>query len=207
MNKLHIYVFGSLCRGEVLPSSDVDLLAITTGTYDNLDHSMFSIYSHEKIKSLWGSGNPFAWHLYLESSMIYSHDQSNFLVECGEPAKYKEAESDCNRFINIFHQSMESIRVDRNSVIFDLSTAFLALRNFSSCFLLGQGKPDFSRWSALHLMSAPPPIQQHCFDILERARLLSTRGHGEPLTESEIQSTINELPSIEKWMDDTLRGS
>jgi predicted nucleotidyltransferase len=43
---LHIYVFGSICRGEVAPGSDVDLLAISSGGGNDLSRSMFSIYSH-----------------------------------------------------------------------------------------------------------------------------------------------------------------
>ena len=57
---MHIYAFGSVCRGDVLPSSDIDLLAITEGHDSRFDPNNYSIYSYNRIKELWQEGNPFA---------------------------------------------------------------------------------------------------------------------------------------------------
>ena len=43
---MHIYVFGSLCRGDLSLGSDVDLLAIVDEYNQGLDKEVFSIYSY-----------------------------------------------------------------------------------------------------------------------------------------------------------------
>ena len=60
---MHIYAFGSLCRGEVDFGSDVDLLSIIEGPDSRFDPDVFAKYSYDRIRSLWKEGNPFAWHL------------------------------------------------------------------------------------------------------------------------------------------------
>jgi len=42
---MHIYAFGSLCRGEIGLDSDIDLLAIVDQFDERLDQKLFSIYS------------------------------------------------------------------------------------------------------------------------------------------------------------------
>ena len=53
---MYIYLFGSLCRGEIDEFSDVDLLAII-GANENintqLDTQKFSIYKEKRMMELW----------------------------------------------------------------------------------------------------------------------------------------------------------
>jgi predicted nucleotidyltransferase len=197
---LHIYAFGSICRGDIAPGSDIDLLAIATSVTNELSRSMFSIYSHSKIRRIWKEGNPFAWHLHLESKLIHSSDKTDFINALGPPAAYTKAREDSERFFEIYRQAAASLRSDHASAIFDLSAAFLGLRNFSTCYLLGQGHPDFSRGAALNLMADKPPIDVQTYRILERARLLCTRGHGLALNSEDIAKAIDAFPRIEEWM-------
>ncbi|WP_127078873.1 nucleotidyltransferase domain-containing protein [Rhodomicrobium lacus] len=197
---LHVYAFGSICRGEILPGSDVDLLAVTTGSANQLSRAMFSIYSHAKIARIWADGNPFAWHLHLEAKLIYGSDDRDFFFTLGSPATYNNTHKDCERFLEIFRQARNSAEKDSRSIVFDLSAVFLALRNFSSCYLLGRGCPNFSRGVALDLMGDHPPIELNIYRILERARLLSTRGYGAPLDQAEISEALKALPALENWM-------
>ncbi|WP_367115876.1 nucleotidyltransferase domain-containing protein [Hyphomicrobium sp.] len=206
-NLLHIYAFGSVCRGEISPGSDIDLLAITAGGRNDLSRSMFSIYSHAKIEHIWQEGNPFAWHLHLESRLIYSGDDKDFIRALGPPAIYTKAREDCERFLAIFRQALASARCNHNSIVFDLSAAFLGLRNFSSCYMLGHGRPDFSRGVALTLMANGPPVDVQTYRILERARLLCTRGHGAALRKADIAQALQVLPRIEEWMLGLLKGT
>ena len=76
---MHVYAFGSLCRGEIRPDSDIDLLAIVDGYDSRFDQNVFSIYSYTRLAELWNEGNPFGWHLFLESRLIFSADGSDFL--------------------------------------------------------------------------------------------------------------------------------
>lgn len=197
---LHVYAFGSICRGEISAGSDIDLLAVTTGPANELSRSQFSIYSHSKIARIWEDGNPFAWHLHLESRLIYSSDSRDFISTLGPPATYSRAREDCERFLALFSHARASANCDRASVVFDLSAAFLGLRNFSSCYLLGRGHPDFSRSVALTLMGKPLLVDIQSYRVLERARLLCTRGFGVPLSPNDILETLKVLPKLEEWM-------
>ena len=192
---LHIYAFGSICRGEIGPGSDIDLLAITTGGTNELSRSMFSIYSHSKIRRIWKEGNPFAWHLHLESTLIYGSDGNDFIGVLGSPEAYTKSREDCEQFLGIYRQAIASLCQDHASIIFDLSAAFLGLRNFCTCYLLGRGRPDFSRGAALNLMNDNPPVDVQAYRVLERARLLCTRGYGVALSGTDIAQTVNMLPN------------
>jgi len=162
---------------------------------------MFSIYSHAKVERIWQDGNPFAWHLHLEARLIYASDNCDHLSELGPPAEYTGSQKDCERFFSIFKQARESARRDVASIVFDLSTAFLGLRNYSSCYLLGRGRPDFSRNVALSLMREDPPVDIQAYRILERARLLCTRGYGAAFTQAETSLALNALPALQDWMN------
>lgn len=197
---LHIYAFGSICRGEIGPGSDIDLLAISSGDSNQLSRSQFSIYSHSKIQKIWLDGNPFAWHLHLESKLIYSSDSRDFISALGKPAIYRGQEKDCQRFFEVFEEALASINKDRSSVVFDLSAAFLALRNFATCYLLGGGNYDFSRGVALRLMDDFSASEISAYSLLERARLLCTRGYGPMLTNAEIDDAVSKLPKFKERM-------
>jgi nucleotidyltransferase-like protein/YCII-related domain-containing protein len=80
---MHIYAFGSICRGEILLGSDIDLLALVDGYETRLDPDIFSLYSYGRVAELWSEGNPFAWHLFLESKLIFTADGSDFLNSLG----------------------------------------------------------------------------------------------------------------------------
>ena len=202
----HIYAFGSICRGEVAPGSDIDLLAIVSGGTNELSRSMFSIYSHSRF----GAYGKREIHLHgtcaLNSKLIHSSDEADFIAALGLPTAYTKARDDCERFLGIYRQASASLRNDRTSAIFDLSAAFLGLRNFSTCYLLGRGHPDFSRGAALNLMADMPPIDVRAYRVLERARLLCTRGHGVALSNREMAQAIEALPKLEEWMVRLIEG-
>ncbi len=202
---LHIYAFGSICRGEIDPGSDIDLLAISSGGSNDLSRSMFSIYSHSKITEIWKEGNPFAWHLHTESRLIFSSDGTDYISLCATPESYSMAQRDCSRFLRIFRRARLSIQSDRASDIFDLSAAFLGLRNFCTCYLLQHNILDFSRGVALNLIGDMQPRDVFAYRLLERARLLCTRGYGSMLTRTEIDEAIRVLPDFEGRMVDFMK--
>lgn len=198
---MHIYAFGSICRGEVSLDSDIDLLAIVEGNDRRFDANIYSIYSYRRIDEIWKEGNPFAWHLYLEAKLIYASDNNNYLLSIGSPSTYKKAKSDCQKFLSIFIDAKKSILDSKKSAVLDLSTVFLSIRNIATCFLLGKGNGyTFSRNSALGIGENSIPIEQEAYQILERSRLLCTRGHGRSLTQIEIDRAIASLVDVEKWL-------
>lgn len=199
---MHVYAFGSICRGEVDLASDIDLLAIVEGRDARFDPETFSIYSYKRIKEIWREGSPFAWHLSLEARLLHGSDGTDFLRGLGEPANYTRSNVDCAKFRSIFGSACEAIKADSPSPVFELSSVFLAVRNIATCYSLGVlGRPDFSRRSALRLGGDSLDIEGEVFALIERARILSTRGQGPLLSEIEIKSAVARLGPIESWMD------
>lgn len=201
---MHIYAFGSLCRGDVDTYSDADLLAIVDSFDPRLDPNMFSIYSYQRVRELWNEGNPFAWHLAAESKLIFS-DGEDFINGLGSPNAYVQANRDCEKFLGLFQEAYRSTLNGSHSRVFDLSTIFLSIRNFATCFSLGRGQQNFSRHSALQLGQDSVPISQRSYELLERTRLLSTRAIGDAPKFDEIEFTVKELEKIEGWMIDLVR--
>lgn len=201
---MKIYAFGSVCRGEVVNGSDVDMLAIVEGHDSRFDASDYSIYSYDRIKELWQEGNPFSWHLYLESKPIYLSNETDFLRSLGEPTKYSNGPNDCLKFKAIFDEARQSLEQNQLSQTLDLSTVFLAIRNFATCYSLAKSIPDFSRNSAKRLGDESIPISNDTYSIYERARILCTRGQGEPLSKEEIEKAIFGLIDVDNWMNKLL---
>ncbi|PMR74487.1 nucleotidyltransferase domain-containing protein [Billgrantia endophytica] len=200
---MHIYAFGSICRGDISVDSDVDLLAVVRGRDSRLNPDKFSIYSYTRIQELWESGNAFAWHLSLESRLIYSADGSDFLKSLGAPARYSGGLDDCARFRDIFKSSFQSIRAGSPSLVFELSTIFLALRNIATCYSLARtSSPTFGRDSARRLGSRSLDIADEVYYLLMQARMLSTRGTGENIDDIDLSVVIPELEQCRSWIDE-----
>jgi Nucleotidyltransferase domain len=198
---VHIYAFGSVCRGEVDIASDIDMLAVVNGHDARFKPSDYSVYSYGRIKEIWEQGNPFAWHLFLESKMVYSEDASDYFRIIGEPKAYSSGFTDCKKFYEIFLTAKDSLERTNLTEIFDLSSVFLAVRNFATCYSLSKGvKPDFSRSSARNLGAESVPINDSNYSLLERSRVLCTRGIGEILNIQEIAEVKLSLSTIDCWM-------
>jgi hypothetical protein len=202
---MHIYVFGSVCRGDVSPGSDIDLLAIVQGHDDRFSPDDYSIYSYSRIQEIWTEGNPFAWHLAEESRLVYASDQTDFLKSLGRPSVYRNCRADCEKFYALFQEAWRSFEGGSASKIFDLSMVFLGIRNFATCFSLGAlSRGDFSRSSALRIGDHSLSIPLEAYRILERARMLSTRAIGEIITDEEAQTAEAQFPAIDQWMNKLL---
>lgn len=199
---MYIYAFGSICRGEIDFYSDVDLLAISENKSDLslLDPNKFSLYSEYRIAEYWKLGNPFAWHLYKESKLVFSSNDSDFIKSLGRPNAYLNGLSDLSKFRSIFLDSIEQINKTKDSFLFDISTIFLAIRNFATCYSLHHGKMNFHRNSALELDEKSIPIAFENYKLLESARLLATRGVGEFPSEHESSRLILCFNEIDEWM-------
>ncbi len=197
------YAFGSICRGEIDRSSDIDLLACVSSFRSDIDPDKFSIYRHKRLQDMWEQGNPFAWHLHFESKLLFSSNGEDFIGSLGRPGKYGKAAADCAQFSRLFEESRVQLSETLNSSTFNLACMFLATRNFATCYSLERGKPNFSRNSPL-LIEAPLCIDRAVFDVLSRARVLSTRGVGERLSPSETEMALNAAPTISSWMSDLL---
>lgn len=199
---MHIYAFGSICRGEVDRESDVDVLALVDSFDNRFDPSTFSVYSYARIAELWKQGNPFAWHLALEARLIFSEDDADFIGELGCPAKYTCARVDCAKFRTLFSDAVSGLAMSPQSRVFELSTAFLAIRNIATCYSFERlDKPVFCRDSALRLGDASLTIEDDAYAALVKARVLSTRGKGSLLNSRDFHCVETSLNAVAHWMD------
>jgi hypothetical protein len=199
---MHIYAFGSICRGEVSVDSDIDLLALVDGRDDRFDPDVYSIYSYGRIASLWLQGNAFAWHLALEARLLFASDGKDFIASQGQPARYKDCVRDCAKFETVFQDARVSLAASLTTAVFDLSSMFLGIRNIATCYSLGVlYVPIFSRSAALSLSGeCALPISKASYNILERSRVLCTRGLGPDITTEEMASVSAEFDGIADWM-------
>ncbi|MFH0782887.1 MAG: nucleotidyltransferase domain-containing protein [Pseudomonadota bacterium] len=199
---MHIYAFGSICRGDISVDSDIDLLALVKGRDSRLNPNKFSIYSYVRIQELWEAGNAFAWHLSLESRLIYSADGNNFLERLGRPSIYSAGPADCARFRDIFESSFKAVKAGSPSLVFELSTIFLALRNLATCYSLAMmDNPTFGRDSARRIGKRSLDISDEVYFLLMQARLLSTRGVGDNIGDIELSIVMPELQQCRSWVN------
>ncbi len=202
---MHIYAFGSLCRGEVAFGSDVDVLAITDGFDPRFDPDLFSIYSYRRIHELWEQGNAFAWHLATEAKLLFASDGQNLLGDLGSPAPYSRCADDCLKFSRLYDRAIGALKSGRSSMVFELSAIFLAVRNFATCFSLGMSKlPSFSRHSARMLGERSLNISNNAYQLLERSRILSTRAAGPIVHREDLDACFSEVCEISSWMKQLL---
>ncbi|MBE0393341.1 nucleotidyltransferase domain-containing protein [Flavobacterium sp. PL002] len=205
---MEIYAFGSIVRGEIDKFSDVDLLILkdVEEKIQEIDKEQYSIYTYGRISELWKEGNPFSWHLFIQSKCIFSKNDIPFLSSLGEPKPYNNIKDDLDKFTQLFYESKNSINSDSHSVDFDLSMIFLAIRNFASCFSLGfLKKNEFSRDSALNIEEYSIQINHFVYNRLRESRLLATRGIGEKISEIELEIIINEFEKIENWFNKLIK--
>lgn len=205
---MEIYAFGSITRGEIDSFSDVDLLILKDINEEilNINKDEFSIYTYKRLLELWDEGNPFAWHLFLESKCVFSSDKIPFIQTLPKPNKYMNCRNDLEKFYQLYIDSRESIITNNYSIDFDLSMIFLAIRNFASCFALGyMNKYIFSRDSAIKIEEYSLNIDNEVYESLKKARLLATRGIGKVTSEITLNKIMQELPQIENWFNNLLK--
>jgi hypothetical protein len=205
---MHVYVYGSVCRGDVKPGSDVDLLAIVDGPDPRFDQSVYSVYPYSQLKDLWAEGNPFAWHLALESRMVYADDGANFIFELGRPGRYANWKADSEKFYQLFVEAAGVLAVRRDTTVFELAAVFLAVRNLAICYSLHvSDSPDFSRRSFERLGPDSLRLDARSSGILENARILSTRGFGAAPSEEDVGHVLTRMSDIDRWMCTLMTGA
>jgi len=195
-----IYIFGSSVRGEVSPTSDIDVLVIPIAGARTDYPASWSVYSPEVIKDYFQAGRLFAWHLHLEAQRIFPLEGTSFLTQLGKPAPYSSARSDIADLEHILKDSLLEIRAGSNNLIYELGISYTAIRDIAmaaSWMLLE--KPSFSRYIPYALpVVCPLPIDAYCGAML--ARHQTTRGATYPF---DLEAVTNQLITapILNWVD------
>jgi len=196
-----LYIFGSAARGEVSPTSDIDVLVIPLGDGRPEYPDAWSVYSPAIIQSYFQSGRLFAWHLHLEAKCIHSANPTPFLSSLGTPAPYSSAGEDIDDLEGLLRDSLGEIRSQTTNLIYELGITYTAIRDIAmaaSWALLE--RPCFSR-NAPFLLPCPCPISREAYRGAMLARHSSTRGSDHDI---EIEDIAKELlaPPILSWVRD-----
>lgn len=201
----HIYIFGSVIRGEIDQYSDIDLLLITDESISNIDTNKYSVYTPNRIKELYIEGNPFAWHLYYESKLVFSLEGEDFLKQLGKPCKYSNCKTDLIKFKTLFDDSKASIKENDFAIVFDFAMMFLALRNFATCYTLDNyERPIFSRLTFEKLNDFPLKLDDEIKEILMMSRISSTRGIEYTIEDKSLTLLESNFDKIENWFNEIL---
>jgi hypothetical protein len=205
MNK-EIYIFGSATRGEVSPSSDIDVLVIQEHPTPEIFPNTWSVYSERTIEDYYKTGRLFAWHLHLEAVEIFPKTGENFLNRLGTPSAYTNLAEDFSDLRSLLNDSLSELAHGTESPIFELGIIYTAIRDIAmaaSWFLLP--KPTFSRY-APYILPVYCPIPREVYNIAMSARHTSTRGFAEPV---DYDIAINYFNSSEVtgWVDSLWKAS
>jgi hypothetical protein len=205
---MHIYAFGSICRGDIDPRSDIDLLALVEASDQRFDPLQFSVYTYARIRELWTRGNPFAWHLHKESKLLFTATGNDYLADLGAPSGYQNASRDCYMFMDQFERAALSLQNGSNSPVFELSCVYLAMRNFATCYALGFLRVcEFSRRSPRRLGDKSLVLSDSVYEVLERSRLISTRGKGQVVSCEDVKEVVKEMGRIGGWMQQLMENA
>jgi len=196
-----LYIFGSATRGEVSPTSDIDVLVIPLGNGQTGYPDAWSVYSPAIIQSYFKSGRLFAWHLHLDAKCIYSANPMPFISSLGTPAPYSSAGEDIDDLEGMLRDSLREIQSQTTNLIYELGIAYTAIRDIAmaaSWALLE--RPCFSR-NAPFLLPSPCPISREAYRGAMLARHSSTRGCDHSI---EIEGIAKELLAapILSWVGD-----
>ena len=198
---MHIYAYGSICRGEVELGSDIDALAIVDGPDPRFDPAVYSVYPYARLRELWTAGNPFAWHLFMESRLLFADDGVDFIRELGRPEPYTRWHADSEKFCDLYRTAADVLTIRRDTTVFELATIFLAVRNLAICYSLREGAlPVFSRRAFEALGANSLGLELRTSKVLDDARILSTRGYGAEPSEDAVAQVLSHLPEIDQWI-------
>lgn len=195
-----IYIFGSMTRGEVSPSSDVDVLVIQENPDQNLFPPSWSVYSKKTIEMYFSTGRLFAWHLHIDAVRVYPRSGSGFLAELGEPAPYSSVAEDLSDLRLLLQNSVLELQNGSPSSIYELGLAYTAIRDIAMAASWEMlSKPSFSRYAPYELpMRCPLPLA--VYETAMRARHASTRGSPEPREYDFAANYMKAVPILE-WVE------
>jgi hypothetical protein len=197
-----IYVFGSLVRGEVGSTSDVDVLVVPVGLKPCADYPRaWSTYSRQSLQTYHSAGRLFAWHLWLEAKCVFTPLSRAWLHSLGPPAPYASWEDDIDELAALLAQSIEQLRAGTSSPIFEAGVVYTALRDIamSASFSL-LASPSFSA-RAPYLLPIECPVPERTYRQAMLARHSSTRGVG--WDGQDIADTVAELcdAPVAQWIE------
>lgn len=195
-----IYVFGSICRGEATPTSDVDILVIPfADNRSNYPHE-WSVYTPEVIEEYFHKGRLFAWHLYLEAKCVHCYGDQPFVGSLGPPAPYSAIADDIDDLEALLKESLSELKAGTRNVVYELGIVHTAIRDIAMCAswaILEQ--PCFSA-DAPYRLPIECPLEPSIYRQMMLARHSSTRGVTIDFDPTDAVRSIAEAP-LANWID------
>nr|WP_299245450.1 nucleotidyltransferase domain-containing protein [uncultured Halomonas sp.] len=195
-----IYVFGSICRGETTPTSDVDILVVPFAkNWAQYPHD-WSVYSPEVIEEYFKKGRLFAWHLHLEAKCVHCYGDQPFLASVGPPAPYSTIADDINDLEALLKESLKELTAGTSNVVYELGIAHTAIRDIAMCASWAMlAQPCFSADSPYRL-PIECPLEYSIYRQIMLARHSSTRGVKFDFDPSYAVRAVTETP-LAKWVN------
>jgi len=196
-----LYIFGSAARGEVSPSSDIDVLVIPLAQGQSEYPDTWSVYSPTTIQSYFKSGRLFAWHLYLEAKCIHSANTKPYLLSLGTPAPYSSAGNDIDELEGMLRDSLHELQHQTKNLVYELGISYTAIRDIAmsaSWALLDS--PCFSR-DVPFLLPSPCPLSREAYRGTMLARHSSTRGSNNQIDIPRVTQELLTAPIL-SWVRD-----
>jgi hypothetical protein len=195
-----IYIFGSMTRGDVSPSSDVDVLVIQEIPDQIAFPPSWSVYSKKTIETYFSTGRLFAWHLHLEAVRVYPRSGLGFLAELGEPAPYTSLATDLEDLRLLLQDALLELRNSSPSPVYELGLAYTAIRDIAMAASWQlMARPSFSRYVPYEIpIRCPLPLD--VYEVAMRSRHASTRGSVEPKDYEIAAECIKAVPILE-WVE------
>lgn len=194
-----IYIFGSLCRGESSPTSDVDVLVIPFSAKRSLFPDNWSIYTPELIAEYFQKGRLFAWHLHLEAKCIFTTKAQPFLAGLNSPAPYSTMMSDIDDLEALLLEAVNELNNGTRNIVYELGIAYTALRDLAmSASWSLMGAPCFS-CDAPYRLPVDFPLKKSTYRQAMLARHSSTRGIELGFDPQETATAITQAP-FEQWV-------
>lgn len=195
-----IYAFGSVTRGDVSPTSDVDILVLDDIPSSSCFPHDWSIYSKATVSKYYDAGRLFAWHLHLEAVLLYSAGGGGFLAKLGTPSRYATAADDIADLRVLLCSSINELRRGSPSQVYELGLVYTALRDVAmSASWQMLGRPSFSRYAPYEI-TPPCPLPRPAYETAMKARHASTRGAPHP-ADCHIAAGAVLASRLLEWLD------
>jgi hypothetical protein len=181
--------------------SDADILAIV----DNADSkgmlpSDWSTYTRSQIENLFQRGTLFAWHLYLESKLVFPPDKKGTIDTIGPPSTYNCALEEIRELTAVATDAVREIRNGTNSPVYEHGLLFVTARDIAMAASKKiMGRFDFSRYAPLHLKKAVVPFSRKEYEFIMACRRATNRGTHVSLDPSMQLQLRDKLDPFLEW--------
>lgn len=198
-----IYVFGSICRGEIDINSDVDTLCICAPNEISLAPNQMQSYSIAFLEEIFKNGDLFAHHLYHESKLIYSSDGDDVIRNIGKPAPYGQWEEDFQSFIDVANFAINEI-LTKGQTVFRKGILYMSLRDIAMIYSNIKMKiSNFSKYSPYQI-DIPLDVETDEYEALRLCRISSTRGIRNEIIHKELSESCfihsrNWVNKVYRW--------